>query len=208
MVKRILVPAILVATILLGGYGCMNNQQNINDAALAYMGQKYGEKFEYISPWGSSYTTPGKRQILVSCGSLPGKEILIVIKDDGEAESYSDNYMDFYYEIQTSDYIKQVASNYFTDFTIEISIRRTPSSDGVSREMGFDDYIRDKNNFVSGNIDINDSDRETVQAFINELKELGVHFSFGIDIISVDEGYTAQYFNSDDDVYLNRRATP
>lgn len=161
------------------------------------MEQKYDEKFEYVKSWGSSYTTPGKRKILVSCDSLLGKEILVVINSNGKDESYSDNYMDFYYESQTSNYINQIARNYFEDFTVKINIASTPSSEGVSPKIEFNDYIHNENHFVSAHIDINNSDKDTVQKFLDELKRLGVHFSFGINILSTNEVCTAQYFNSD-----------
>ena len=180
-------------------------QQNINSAALGYMEQKYGEKFEYVGPWGSSYTTPGMRQILVSCASLPGKEILLVISGDGKSESYSDNYMDFFYESQTSDYIAKIADKHFNDFTVEVSIIRSPTADGVLPTTGFEDYIANENHVVDASITISDTNEDAVRGFLNELKELGVHFSLSITITSANEGYTAQYFNDSDNVLLERR---
>ncbi|CDX04957.1 Prokaryotic membrane lipoprotein lipid attachment site profile [Desulfitobacterium hafniense] len=208
MVRRILVPAMLCIALLLGGYGCMSKEkQNINDAALEYMEQKYGEKFEYVRPWGSSYTTPGRRQILVSCASLPNKEILVVISGDKKTESYSDNYMDLFYESQVSEYIKQVADKHFGNFAVEISIIRSPTAKGISPTTGFDEYILNENHIVDANIIIKTSDEETVREFLAELKKLGVHFSLGITITSTNERFTAQYFHDSKDVFLQRRAS-
>jgi hypothetical protein len=72
---------------------------------------------------------------------------------------------------------------------------------------GFDDYIANAGHIVDANIAIESSDERTVGEFLDELKTLGVHFSLGIDILSANEGYTAQYFGDSDGVLLERRAS-
>lgn len=204
MTKRIIIMAILLAVLVLGGYGCMKKGQNIDDGALEYMKQKYSEEFEYVGPWGSSYATPGIRQILVSCDSLPDKEVLVVISGDGKEESYSDNYMDYLYEEQTNDYITKIANNYFSDIKVIIGVVYSPSADGVVPSTRFEDYILNENQVVNATIDIEDSDEEIIMKFANELKQLGLHFSIDIADISTNEGFTAQYFQRSDDIYLER----
>ena len=182
------------------------SQQNINNAALAHLEQKYGKTFEYIAPWGSSYSTPGMRQILVSCDALPDREILVVITDDGDSTFYSDNYMDFLYESETLRYIMQVASRFFEDITVAINIIRAPSADGIIPETSFQDYILNKGQIIDAEIVADHSNETTVRAFLAELIGMGVHFSFDIDIPSNNDCYTAQFFHGDSDVFLERRA--
>ena len=94
---------------------------------------------------------------------------------------------------------------YFDEFTISINVTRAPSGAGISYDTSFDEYIRNANRFTSANIDIDDADERAVQEFLDELKRLEIYFSFGIDILSSNEGYTAQYFYGDEEVYKRDR---
>ena len=180
-------------------------QHGINNEALEYLKQKYNDEFEYVSPWGSSYTTPGMRQIIVECGSLPGKEILVVINGNGVSTVYRDNFMDFFYEARTSDFVKKAAQRFFDNFSVTINIIRAPSAVGVSPSTGFEDYILNKGQIIDAHIVVNKSNEKTLQEFLNDLVRLGVHFSFDVDIVSNNECYTAQFFYSDSEVFLERR---
>jgi hypothetical protein len=216
-VKRILILAMLVAALLLGGYGCMQNNpiqsspapsgaaRELNTGALAYMEQKYGETFEYAAPWGSSYTTPGKRQILVSCASMPDKEILVVISGDGASESYADNYMDFYFAPQSAAYLKQAADPYFDDTAVDINIARSPAPGDVTLATAFEDYIAHADHVVNGDLTVPDLTEAAVQSFAEELRSRGVHFSLSLTNAAADEGYTVQYFGEDSEVFVERR---
>ena len=175
----------------------------VNAGALAYMEEKYGEPFEYVKAWASS--TPQKRQILVSCESMPGKEVLVVIDIAGKVESYRDNYMDFYFELQTKDYLSQIANKYFEDFLVIVSVVRAPSGEGISLDTEFEEYIKSGNRPVSANIVIDDTNKDTMLEFLNELKILEIRFTISIDITSVNEGYTARYFQGYNEIYLVRR---
>ena len=180
-------------------------QLSVNDAALAHLAQKYGKTFDYIAPWGSSYSTPGMRQILVSCDALPDREILVVITDSGDDTSYSDNYMDFLYESETLRYIKQVADRFFDDASVAINIIRAPSADGISPTTAFQDYLLNKCQIIDAEIVADHSNEAAVRAFLAELIRMGVHFSLDIDIPSNNDCYTAQFFHGDSDLFLERR---
>ena len=204
--KRILIPAILLAALLLGGYGCTGNPKTVNDAALAHLEQKYGEPFEYVSAWGSRYTTPGERRILVSCASLPDEKILVVIKGEGNTESYSDDYMGYYYAPYATDYIQQVADNTFGVCTVKVSsILSSADEDVTPNTTSLDAYIHDQIHTVVGTLTIDSADEATLVAFLDELKEIGVHFSLGITVTSTNEEYSGRYYAGDSDVSLNRR---
>ena len=59
--KRILLSAILIV-----GTSCsiFDNEpkQDVNELALEFLEQKYGEKFEYSAPVGASYTSTRKKE--------------------------------------------------------------------------------------------------------------------------------------------------
>ena len=175
----------------------------VNAGALAYMEEKYGEPFEYVKPWATNY--PEKRQIIVSCGSMPGKEILVVIDRSEKKESYRDNFMDVYFLPQTTEFFSQIARKYFEDFTLVVADVRAPSGEGISFDTNFEEYIQNGNRSRIVNMDIADTDEDAVIDFLNELKTLGLRFAFDIDIPSIKVGYTAQYFNGYDDIDFVRR---
>ena len=209
MVKRILMTAILVAALLIGGMSCMDinpfkpKKGGASAGALAYMEEKYGEPFAYAKAWASS--TPQKRQILVSCESMPGKEILVVIDIAGKVESYRDNFMDVYFRPQTTEFFSEIARKYFDDFTIFVNDVRAPSEVSISFDTEFEEYIKNEKHPMIVNMDIADTNADSVIEFLNELKTLGLRFAFSIDILSVNEGYTAIYFMEHDEIYFNRR---
>ena len=208
-VKRMVLTAILVAALLIGGISCMEGNPfkpkkgGASAGALAYMEEKYGEPFEYARAWASS--TPQKRQFLVSCESMPGKEILVVIDIANKVESYRDNYMDVYFRPQTTEFFSEIASKYFDDFTLVVADVRAPSGEGISFDTEFEEYIKNENRPVSADIMIDDTHIDTILEFLDELKILEIRFTIGIDITSVDEGYTARYFQGYDEIYLVRR---
>ena len=171
--------------------------------ALAYMEEKYGEPFEYVKPWATNY--PEKRQIIVSCESMPGKEILVVIDIAGKVESYRDNFMDVYFRPQTTEFFSEIASKYFDDFTIFVNDIRAPSEESISFDTEFEEYIKNENHPMIVNMKVTDTNEDNVIEFLNELKTLGLRFAFGIDIPSIKVGYSANYFNGYDDIDFVRR---
>ena len=148
MAKRVIVPAILIAVLLLGGYGCMqnnpaqNNQQNTNDAALAYMEQKYGEKFEYVAPWGNSLS--GTHQLIVSCSSLPGQEIVVQVENYRQDDRvFRDNYLAVAYRQQSADYFKECAVTVFGKAEVFYSAPANGSSADLPADASLKQFLAD-----------------------------------------------------------------
>ena len=115
--KRILLSAIMIATILIVCTGCdiFDNEPkvNVNELALEYMEQKYGEKFEYSAPVGASYT--GTRSFLATCESFGDKKILVQIENykDRENRVIRDNYIAVKYEDKVREFFKQISDEEF-----------------------------------------------------------------------------------------------
>lgn len=146
-VKRSLIPVILVAAFLLGGAGCMNNNslqnnRQINDVALAYMEQKYGEKFEYAAPWGDSMS--GIREFLARCDSLQDQDILVQIENYRQDDKiFRDNYLAVKYRESTIAFFRDCAEKIFGEATIFYEV----SKDGLSTDLlataTLDDFLAD-----------------------------------------------------------------
>ena len=201
IILSIVMVAFVIPSILyLGVISCMKAQSHI-PGALAHMEEKYGEKFEYVSAHGSSYTTPGYRQIMVSCESFPGEEILVVINEKEKKAKYSDNYMEYYFRPQVIEFVNEVASKYFDEFNYKNNPpMKIPVTYEVTPSTSFDEYIT-----IHGSFRIIESSEEIVIEFLNELISIGIHFSFSISVESINDGYIVSYYRNSTELYCKRR---
>ena len=115
--------------------------RNPNKEALTYMEKKYGEKFSYIGPTGS--TNGGDTSsILVSCSSLPGAEILVRFTRQSTGEfQFLDNFMAFYYQQDVCDLLKDIATEIYGKCKISYSVIRGPLPDYINKDTTFQEYI-------------------------------------------------------------------
>jgi len=201
---RYIVTVLLCAMVMLGGSGCIKNPSAL---AVKYMENKYGEKFESIRSTGSHLTPANQRRELVSCESLPGKNILVVITSEGGVDTYADNYMEYYFESQTADYLDQIACVYFDDATIRVQLSGIPKPDNVTLSTTFNDYITSSDHVLWAHLTVVSCDESDVRAFANALRLEGIHFWIRIKSLSETEGYLITYLNGDDDINIERYYT-
>ncbi|MDE5590689.1 MAG: hypothetical protein K2J60_16375 [Acetatifactor sp.] len=143
--KHIFTVMILFVVLSLGGTGCTQKEprQNSNDAALQYMEQKYGEKFEYVAPWGDSMT--GNHELLVSCESLTGKDILVKISNyKSENRVFQDNYLAVKYCEETVGFLSQCANEVFGDSKIDYNVAKHALSPELPADASFEEYFADE----------------------------------------------------------------
>jgi len=206
--KKTIVAA-MVAVMLFANSGCNScvmgvlvDLSNIPvNEALAYMEEKYGEKFEYIGS-GGGLSVPGSRNILVSCESLPGSEILVTIESKGNEKVYYDNFMEHYFKEPLKNYLSNIAKNYFDEFTFSVGMGGT-SIGSTYPGMELDEYLHNEHHFIRGNIKIGESDEETIREFVYELKRIGIQF--WLNILPADEKYVAKYFCDSEDIEIERK---
>lgn len=118
------------------------NQLSTNEAALLHMEQKYGEKFEYVSPSGASYT--GTREFMASCESLPGENILVQIENYGqENRIYRDNYLAVKYRQQTIDFLHDRFVEVFGEANIYYNVNPNGLSPDLAADATFEEYLAD-----------------------------------------------------------------
>ena len=88
-------------------------EQSVNELALEYLEQKYGEKFEYSAPAGSSYT--GTRTFLATCESFGDYRVLVQIENfrDRENMVIRDNYIAVKYADKVGEFFSQIADEEF-----------------------------------------------------------------------------------------------
>ena len=140
-VKKIkcLVCLVCLSLLVLSLYGCLF--RNPNREALTYMEKKYGEKFSYIGPHGS---TNGSKtaSILVSCESFPGREILVTYtRLDGGGFEFHDNYMSYFYEADTRSLLKDIATQIYGECKVFYWTAQFALPDSINSSSSLEDYI-------------------------------------------------------------------
>lgn len=150
MTKKMIIAAMLLVAVIIGGTGCMLKKQpssetkpSTNELALAYMEEKYGETFTYYGPWGDSMT--GTRQILVTCDSLPEQTIVVQIenfRDEGNS-IYRDNFLAVKYRKETVEYFEKLANEYFDKTRVVYEVALGGQSVEMSAEAALEEYLAD-----------------------------------------------------------------
>ncbi len=159
--KHTILSAILITAIMIACTGCSNPfkpaEKSVNEMALEYLEEKYGEKFEYAAPAGSSYT--GTRAFLAKCGSFGDNRILVEIEDfkDEEKRVIRDNYLVVKYADEMSDYLSGLVNEQFGECKVWHGNNHT-SSANLPANASFDEFLKDPSNQLFGWIVVKKSD--------------------------------------------------
>jgi hypothetical protein len=120
------------------------------------MEQKYGEKFEYVAPWGNSMT--GTHELLVGCDSFPGRDILVQIENYRQEDKiFSDNYLAVKYYGDTVDFFENCASRVFGEAKVFYDVSKQGLSPDLPANATFREYLADTNGFMSLYIAVRES---------------------------------------------------
>ena len=194
--KRIIIMAVLLVVLSLGETGCIqkesaqeNRGRNSNDAALEYMEQKYGEKFEYEAPWGDSMT--GDHELIVTCESLAGKDIIVKISDyRSEDRVFQDNYLAVKYYEETIGFLSQCANEVFGDSKVYYDVARRALSPELPADASFEEYFADEKGDISAYIAVKASSFTTKEQAENVMDPIlsacGAGY-IGILLVVVDD---------------------
>lgn len=164
--------AILIAAIMIGGRGCMFNnkpKQDVNKLALEYMEQKYGEKFEYSAPTGSSYT--GNRTFLAKCESFGDKTVVVqIVNYKTDERQYRDNYLEIKYADRLFDYLSQIVNNQFGESKVYYGPAGKPLSADLPANATFEDYLMDPSGTINAMVVVKKSDYKDMKQ-LSEIME-------------------------------------
>lgn len=203
--KRILIVMILFGAFSLGGINCstINDvlslgktafaqkepRQNSNDSALEYMEQKYGEKFEYVAPWGDSMT--GNHELIVSCESLAGKDIIVKISNyRSENRVYQDNYVAVKYCEEFVEFLSQCANEVFGDSKVDYRVAKRALSPELPADASFEEYLADEKGSISACIAVKASsftEKEQVENVTEPILSACGAGYIGILVVVVDD---------------------
>ena len=132
--------ALMVILLLSILSGCKDGyeQQMVYD----YLEDKYGETFEYSSPWGNSLY--GDHELFVTCDSLDSS-VYVLVKDYRETtRTFHDNYVAVMYEEQTEQFMRDCIGEFFSDFHLYYDTPFEPCADDLNKQSTFEEYISDQ----------------------------------------------------------------
>lgn len=154
--------ALLLALLFVvaGGCGCTGERQeedmsvNINEQALSYMEEKYGEPFLYARATGDSMS--GTHTLMVSCESLPGREIQVEIANfRSENPVFMDNYLAIKYEADTRSFLRTCAENAFGNAEVFYSASAEGQSASLPSDADFYEYLADRRASLNATVEVN-----------------------------------------------------
>jgi hypothetical protein len=135
----------LVVTILTGMSGCMiknNNSKGLNELAVEYMEQKYGEKFESFARPGGSLNN--NHDLYVRCESLPNQNISVQVENYRyEDKVFRDNYLAVKYYDDTLGFLNGCAKQVFGEAIVFYDIDPQTLSPELSADATFEEYLAD-----------------------------------------------------------------
>jgi hypothetical protein len=162
---------------------------NINDAAVLYMEQRYGEDFEYEAPWGNSMS--GTHELLVRSSSMSDRDILVEVRNYKENDkTFKDNYISIRYENEFRDFLRKSVENEFSEAVVFYNTAKFGLSSDVPVDVEFDDYLLESDLFVTSFIGIKDiyfTDEESVNNVAEYLFKKIKSARLGITLVFVSE---------------------
>ncbi len=184
-----------------------NNQpkQDVNELALEYLEQKYGEKFEYYAPAGSSYT--GTRTFLATCESFGDRRILVQITNfrDEENREILDNYIAVKYEEEVRNFFKKTADDVFGSSKIFYDASGRVLSPDLSSDASLEEYYNCREGMINAVIAVNESDYknpEQMRLLSDKISNNFLCDEISVLIIVVDN----DTFESADEIGLRKMA--
>jgi len=177
---------VIMISVLL--FGCCT--MNINDEALAYMEQKYGERFEYSQSYGDSMS--GTYELLATCESFPDQKILVQIENYRKrfGRVFRDNYIAVKYRQETIDFIQDCTVEVFGEANIHYNVRSNVLSCDLSENATFYEYLADMRVPLSFTIRIKASSftsEEQITKLAESLSEYGTHYIAIIAMITDEQ---------------------
>ena len=189
--KKIMIAALLIVAILVGGTGCMKqNNESFRELALCYMEEKYGEPFVFVSSWGSSYANKGIQEIVVHCESQ-SEDILVRGVKEGDAYTFSDSYLAVKYKEQMASAVKALSDEFFGESKVFYTVMKQALSPDLPANATFDEYSTDPGSGIVVYVAVprRAFSGDQVQAFAEMFRKTGMTASVQL-LVTDDDTYS------------------
>lgn len=168
---------------MFGNLNGETSEKSVNQLAIEYLEQKYGEKFEYSAPVGASYT--GTRSFLVTCESFGEKSVLVQIENfmDSENRIIKDDYLVVKYEDNVRELLGKMADKEFGESKIFYNSSGRTIDPTLPADASFEEYLCCKDGLISAVIALPENGYKNAE----QLKSLcsNILNTFSCDEISV-----------------------
>lgn len=121
---------------------------DVNEIALAYLEEKYGEPFTYAGATGNSMS--GTHAFYADCESLPGKHVKVAVVGF-QASDYTvrDNYLLLKYEEEIRQYLLEQAQTEFSDVRLHYYETKVTLSEDLPADATLEQVLHDPEAYVS-----------------------------------------------------------
>lgn len=204
--RKAVIVFIVLGVLLIGCCGCIkndiskeNNKKNINDVALEYMEQKYGERFEYVTLWGVSYANKDITQMLVKSSSMPD-EILVEVKKSENEYTFSDNYLAVKFKKEMCESIQLAAGSTFDKSLVFYDVLIQTLSPKLSADASFEEYSTDALSGISATVVVSSEifEEPLVKNFAKKISESGIGALIRFVVVDAEQYYSLNSVNIDE----------
>lgn len=174
------------------------NRPSFRERALAYMEEKYGEQFTFVSHWGTGYANKGRQMILVRCNSVSGT-ILVEGSRDGTQDDFCDNYLAQKYSGEVTETVQAITEEIFGTGWVHYEVLTQTLSADLRVDATFRQYCEDPRAVIDLSVAVPAGSFDPAQAerYAEAIRETGLHGS--IRFVAVEEeklaGLTIAGFN-------------
>lgn len=181
--------------LLLGVVGCMRTESNA-DKMVAYMNEKYDDRFEYAAPFGGG---PGatSTQITVKSEKFPDAEIWVEYYTENGKDVFADNYVDYKFEVETRDLLQKMLEEAFEcDVILGFGVGTKGTRNSFTDETTFEDYIGSVDAYIGFNAvvrygsEIENKD-QIEERFLSVLDSYGIIANGSVYFAQTDETFKA-----------------
>lgn len=118
--------------------------------------------------WGKDY-----KEIRVSCESMPGKEIYVLVENVGtKNEIVRYNYLANKYENETKQYLQDFFNDEFENSAVFYKVRKHAQSTKVGKNASFKEFLKDDGGYIIIHVAIPQSKFKSKEQIENLIKNL------------------------------------
>lgn len=166
--------------------GQSGENPRINEIALAYMEEKYGEVFTYAGPTGDSLS--GTHALLVRCDSLPEAVIVQVENYRQEDKVFLDNFLAVKYKQETINFLQGHADTVLGEANVFYEPRRLGSD--LPADTDFTGFLASEQIPLLFNVEMKASsfrDRSQMEAMAEAVAQECTRFQLLIVVLEDDD---------------------
>lgn len=163
--------------------GCKSKKNDGSKEPLDYISKKYSNSFNVVSFDSGNALNGSPSKLYVTNDKIPnGEKVLVKGTTKDKVTTYSDDYIAVLNMKKASDIAKQVFSEYYKDFSLNVNLFTTIDYKGTDKSISIEKYLADKDNglrlmvYIKSN-DNDEKQQEKIKSFLTKLKEKSIYIN-------------------------------